>query len=390
MRRILYVTGSRADYGPMRRVLQAIRQETQLDLALLVTSMHLDSAHGETWREVQADGFAIAERIPGRVAGDSLTAMAASVGLYAHGMASFFAQWRPDVVLVLGDRGEMLAAAIAAAYQNMVVAHLCGGSTSGSIDDAVRHAITKFAHYHLPACEEHARRILQMGEESWRVRVVGLPGADLTPDVRLSSAEVKTRLDIPGDAEYVLVIQHAVTSSHADTQAQITETLEALRDTPCIAILANPNDDAGGRVIMKAYEAYAARDPRFRLLPPPRSREVFASIMAHASAIVGNSSCGVAEAMSVGVPVVNIGDRQRGREHLSCMLNVSYERGQIGDAVRRAMRDSAYRAKLVAFRSPLVSRDVERNVVTFLCEADLARAVQPKEFVDLVDHEDHG
>ena len=171
-RKVLYVSGSRADYGPARRVLKAIDRAPDLTLRIVATGMHLDPVHGETWREIAADGFDIAERIDARVPGDTLAAMAASVGRCLCGMSQAMERLRPDVVLVLGDRGEMLAGAMAAAFLNIPVAHLCGGSLSGSIDDSIRHAITKFAHCHLVACEEFRRRVIQMGEDPEMVRVV--------------------------------------------------------------------------------------------------------------------------------------------------------------------------------------------------------------------------
>ena len=337
MRQVLYISGSRADYGPARRVLQAIQADPKLALSILVTGMHLDPVHGETWHEIAADGFTIAECVHGRVTGDSLTAMAASVGLYLYGMSQAIARIRPDIVLVLGDRGEQLAGAMAGAFLNIVVVHLCGGSISGSIDDSVRHAITKFAHYHLPAFEEHARCISQMGEDPATVRVVGLPGGDIRPDVTISRDEICTELGLPPDRPYLLVIQHSVTHSQAEASQQIAETLEAVVALGYPTLLANPNDDAGGRAILAKMREYAERYAYLHILPPQCSRERFASIMAHAGALVGNSSAGIVEAMSVGLPVVNIGDRQRGREYLAYLLNIGYDRAQIRQAVETAL-----------------------------------------------------
>jgi len=175
--------------------------------------------------------------------------MAASVGLYLYGMSFAMTRFKPDIVLVLGDRGEQLAGAMAAAFQNIVVVHLCGGSISGSIDDSIRHAITKFAHYHLPAFEEHARRIIQMGENPETVHVVGLPGGDIRPDVKFSREEICKKYNLPQDKPYILVIQHSVTQTQEYAGQQITETLEALKELDYHVLLANPNDDAGGRII---------------------------------------------------------------------------------------------------------------------------------------------
>lgn len=380
MRHVLYISGSRADYGPARRVLKAIHNDPDLSLSILVTGMHLDPIHGETWREIGADHFTIADKVYGRVSGDSLVGMAGSVGLYLYGMSQTMGRIQPDVVLVLGDRGEQLAGAMAAAFQNIVVVHLCGGSLSGSIDDSIRHAITKFAHYHLPGFEEHGRRIMQMGEEPATVRVVGLPGGNLQPDVTFSRKQICEAYALPLDQPYLLVIQHSVTHSQSEAEMQILETLEAVATVGYPTLLANPNDDAGGRIILAKMQEYAKCYSHLRILPPPRSRERFASVMGHCSALIGNSSCAVVEAMSVNLPVVNIGDRQQGREHLACWLNVGYDRQEIKEAIQSALYDQTYRQRLNNFSKRLAMQNTEQQVCQLLKTLDLNRAYKPKRF----------
>ena len=311
MRKILYVSGTSADFGPARKLLQGLNSDPNIDLEILVTGMHLDPIHGETWKEIEKDGFKIAAKITGRLDGDSLGVMGASVGNYLAGMSLVLEKISPDIVLVLGDRGEALAGAMAAAFQNIVVAHLCGGSLSGSIDDSIRHAITKFAHIHFPAFPAHKKRILQLGEKEENVHVVGLPGADLSSDVSYKSSEIYEKFSIKDDLPYILVVQHPVTSSSDEVEAQITETLEACADSGYPTLLANPNDDAGGRKILSLMKKYAERHEKIQILPPLSSRELFASTMAHAGVMLGNSSSGVVESLSVNLPVVNVGDRQK-------------------------------------------------------------------------------
>ncbi len=383
MKHILYISGSRADYGPARRTLQMIQAEPSLELSILVTGMHLDPAHGETWQEIARDGFTIAAFVHGQLRGDSLAAMAGSIGLYLYTMSQVISTAAPDIVIVLGDRGEQLAGAMAATFQNIVVVHLCGGSLSGSIDDSIRHAITKFAHYHLPASEEHARRIRQMGECSSRIKVVGLPGGNIKPDVVYPRSAICQELDLPEDVPYLLVNQHAVTHSQDKAGEQITQTLEALVSLPYPALLANPNNDSGGHLILAKMHEYAANCPHLRILPPVCSRELFASIMAHAGAMIGNSSSGIAEAMSISLSVINVGDRQRGREHLACLINTDYDREQIKKAVHTALHDPVYRKRLAEFKSPLIRSDTEHLIVDYLNEIDLHAASRPKIFADL-------
>lgn len=380
---ILYISGSRADYGPLRRTLQAIQAEPDLTLSILPTGMHLDPAHGETWREIVRDGFTLTAPVYGHLRGDSLAAMASSAGLYLYGMSQIMASIKPDIVMVLGDRAEQLAGAMAAAFQNIVVLHLCGGSLSGSIDDSIRHAITKFAHYHLPASEEHGRRIRQMGECSSRIKVVGLPGGNIKPDVVYPRSAICQELDLPEDVPYLLVNQHAVTHSQDKAAEQITETLEALALLKYPVLLANPNNDAGGQLILSKMNQYADIHPHVKVLPPVCSRELFASIMAQAGAMIGNSSSGIAEAMSINLPVINVGDRQRGREHLACLINVDYDREQMKEAVHTALYDPVYRKRLAEFKSPLIRSDTEHLIVDYLNEIDLHAASRPKIFADM-------
>lgn len=376
MKKIIYISGTRADYGPARNLLRAIHNSEDLELKILVTGMHLDPTHGETWQEIQADGFEIVDKVYGRVAGDTLAAMSASVGLFTYGISHALDRLRPDIVMVLGDRGEMLAGAMAAAFQNIPVVHLCGGSVSGSIDDSIRHAITKFAHVHCAAFEEHARRIIQMGENPETVHVVGLPGGNLQEDVSYSKQDIYSKYKLPADKPYLLVIQHSVTHTQEQAGKQITETLEAVARLDYPVLLANPNDDAGGREILNVMHEYTGKYSHINILPPPRSRELFASIMAHAGVMIGNSSSGVAEAMSIPVPVINIGDRQHGREHHAYLLNVDYDRTQIKEAINVALTDQDYRNNLQMFNSALINNSTSSLVVEILRKLDtnIARA----------------
>lgn len=380
MKRILYISGTRADYGPARNLLRAINAAEDLDLKILVTGMHLDPTHGETWQEIQADGLEIAEKVYGRVAGDTLAAMSASVGLFMYGISHALERIQPDIVMVLGDRGEMLAGAMAAAFQNFPVVHLCGGSVSGSIDDSIRHAITKFAHLHCVAFEEHAARVIQMGERPETVHVVGLPGGNLCEDVTFNREEICSRYNLHPEKPYLLVVQHSVTHSQEQAGLQIAETLEAVANLGLQVLLANPNDDAGGREILAKMRQYADTYSNLQILPPPRSRELFASIMAHAGALIGNSSSGIVEAMSIPVPVINVGDRQRGREHHACLLNVDYDREQIRKAISVALADSVYRQELQSFSLGLLNRSTSSLVTNLLRGLDPETARVCKHF----------
>jgi GDP/UDP-N,N'-diacetylbacillosamine 2-epimerase (hydrolysing) len=363
LRKILYISGTRADYGPARRLLLDLNNDPDFDLGILVMGMHLDPIHGETWREIEKDGLNIVDKIYGRLSGDSLASMAGSIGLYLFGISVAIEKHTPDIVLVLGDRGEQLAGAMAAAYQNKVVVHLCGGTLSGSIDDTIRHAITKFSHYHFPPFDSAKNRIIQLGENPQNIFQFGLPGGNLSRDVKFSKPEILKMLNFDKTQPYLLVIQHSVTHSQPDVENQIIETLEAFTGKQYNVLLANANDDAGGKIINIKMKEYSDKYSNFRILEPPQSRELFASIMAHAEVLVGNSSSGIVEAMSVKTPVVNIGDRQKGRENLGFLISSNYDRRQISQAIDKALGDEKFTAEFRLF----ISSNFENDTETLIC-----------------------
>jgi GDP/UDP-N,N'-diacetylbacillosamine 2-epimerase (hydrolysing) len=220
-----------------------------------------------------------------------------------------------------------------------------------------------------------------MGENPETVHIAGLPGGDPRPDVLFSKEQICADYGLSPEESYLLVVQHPVTHSVDNVELQILETLEAVTQSGYEALLANPNDDAGGRLILQKMIEFASRNSRLHLLPPVASRERFVSILAYAGALVGNSSQGIVEAMCLGTPVINIGDRQRGREHLACMLSTDYNRDEICRAIDNAFHDSSYLRKLSSFKSPLIA-DTEKIVTTELLQADLRIARHPKLFHD--------
>ena len=286
-------------------------------------------------------------------------------------------------MLLLGDRAEQLSAAVAGAIQNVTIVHLCGGSNSGSIDNSFRHAISKFAHYHFPANEAHAKRLVQMGEAPDTIEIVGLPGGNLSKYITYSGIEIKEMYGLPQAKPYLLVLQHPVTHSHDHAGRQIVETLEAVVEIGLPTLLANPNGDPGGTAMQAVMNEFASEHENLQLLPPPGSREIFASVMGHCTVLVGNSSSAVGEAMSVGLPVVNIGDRQQGREADAEWINVDYERGKIADGIRFALTDREYRGRLEHLAETMAWAAQEERTAGLLAELDLSRGARSKRFFDL-------
>jgi len=330
-RRIGVVTVSRSDYGHLRPVLEALRRAPDLELLLLVAGMHLASEFGLTVRDIEADGFPISARVEMLGGGDTPEAVAAATGRGVAGFGEAFARLRPDVVVVLGDRFEMLAAAVAALPFALPVAHIHGGELSeGAMDNQIRHAITKLAHLHFASAEPHARRIAAMGEEPWRIHTVGAPGLDRVATTEpLSRAALARELGLPEAGPWLLVTFHPVTLEYRDTAAHIDELLAAIEKTDGFIVITYPNADTSGRLIIERIEEFAARHPRRCRLAKSLGERLYLSLLRHADLMIGNSSSGLIEAPSFGLPVVNVGARQRGRLRGANVIDVEPSREDI-------------------------------------------------------------
>jgi len=340
-RRILYITGTRADYGLMVPVLKAIQSHEKLALSLIVTGMHLSEEFGETVREIEGDNLKIDAKVPMLSQEDTGAAMASGVGKCLLGISMAMERIRPTFLLLLGDRGEMLAGAISATYMNIPIAHIHGGEVSGSADNPVRHAITKLAHIHFPATKSSAHRIEEMGEASFRIFLVGSPSLDSIANERGTSIDLlakKYSLDF--DKPLILVIQHPVTTEADSAANQIRVTLKAIVELQHQTIIVYPNADAGGRRMIRMIEQYR-RYPFMRILESI-PRQDFLALMRSASVMVGNSSSGLIEAPSFKLPVVNIGTRQKGRERAGNVIDVGYDRSQIKATIERCLCDQDF------------------------------------------------
>ncbi|MFC2004682.1 UDP-N-acetylglucosamine 2-epimerase [Chloroflexota bacterium] len=353
MKRIAVVTGTRAEYGVLYPVLRAIEAQKGLRLLLVVTGMHLSHEFGYTVGEIEKDGFEINSRVDMVPNSDTLEAMAESVGLGIIGMSQTWEQLKPDIILVLGDRVEPLAAAISGAYMNIPVAHIHGGDSSkGGLDEYARHAITKFAHIHFPATQKSAERIIKMGEDEWRVHIVGSPALDVILNEPLIPREnIVKKFDIDSSKPLILLVQHPVTTEADKATEQMTETLEAVVAIGYPIILLYPNADAGGRRMIKKIKEYEKRYTYIKTIKSLPRRE-YLSLMKTASVLVGNSSSGMIDAPSFGLPVVNIGSRQEGRERGNDVIDVGYNREDIIVAVKKALTDKEFLAEIKRGQNP--------------------------------------
>lgn len=340
-RRICVVTGSRAEYGLLYWVLHDMRADPDVDLQLLVTGMHLSPEFGCTVREIERDGFEVNRRVEMLLSSDTPAGIAKSIGLGVIGLSDAFEQLQPEIVLLLGDRFEILAAAQASLVHTIPVAHIAGGDTTeGAFDESIRHAVTKMAHVHFVTNDLSARRVRQLGEDPSRIHVVGSPGLDhLRRQRLLERAALESALGCPLGRRNLLVTFHPVTLESGNSEQQLEELLAALEALPddVMLWLTKPNADTGGRAIAGRLEAWTASHASRARLYTSLGQLRYLSLMSQADAVVGNSSSGLYEAPSLHVPTVNIGDRQRGRLAADSVLNCAAERNAILAAIERAM-----------------------------------------------------
>lgn len=327
-RSIWYITGTRADYGLMQATLRAIDGHPGLNLGLLVTGMHLDPACGETIREIETDGFRIIGRITAHEPTHSGAAMARGIGRMIGAFTDAMEAGRPDVVLLLGDRGEMLAAAIAAVHLNIPVAHIHGGERSGTVDEPVRHAISKLSHLHLVATEEARERLRRMGERPDAIHVVGAPGlVGLTELAYQDRTELAVEAGLDPKGAIALFVYHPVLQE-AEMSGQVAMAiLDALASFGYQTVALKPNSDGGSEQIRAVLDAHAGH-PAI-IVATHFDRKLFASWMAVADVIIGNSSAGIIEAASFGTPVINVGGRQAMRLRNGNVRDVGSNRTEI-------------------------------------------------------------
>lgn len=335
MRRILYVTGTRADFGLMRSSLLMIHSRPSLELGVLATGMHLDSQYGDTIREVESCGIPIVARVPVQLRSDSGSAMAKAIGMEILGMVEAFERWAPEVVMLLGDRGEMLAGAIAALHLNIPIVHIHGGERSGTVDEPVRHAISKLAHYHFTATASARERLIRMGEREENIFVTGAPGLDGLLDIsRPVRDEMALSYGFDPSRAIALVIFHPVVQHAEFADRQMRTLLDGIRMVEGLqALVLMPNADAGGEAIRAVLS-----DPALGVRVVDHfQRDEFCRWMSVVDVMVGNSSSGIIEAASFHTPVVNVGDRQFGRERSDNVVDVEVEVTAIQCALVQAL-----------------------------------------------------
>ena len=336
-RKICVITGTRAEYGLLRWVMQGIKDEPELRLQIIATGMHLSPEFGLTYREIEKDGFQIDRKVEMLISSDTPVGIAKSMGLGLIGLADALEELHPDLIMVLGDRFEIFAAVAAALVARIPVAHLHGGEkTEGAFDEALRHSITKMSHLHFVAAEEYRRRVIQLGEAPERVFLVGGLGIDNIKRLRLlDRAELEASLNFKLGQKSLLITFHPATLEASTAAKQMTEllaALSALNDTQLIFTL--PNGDTEGRSLIKMLDQFVVVHPNARAYKSLGQLR-YLSCIAQVDGVVGNSSSGLMEVPSFNKGTVNIGDRQRGRLQAASVINCEPTRLGIESALRR-------------------------------------------------------
>lgn len=374
-RKICVVTGTRADYGLLSGLMRRLRDDPAVTLQVVACAMHLSPEFGLTWRQIAADGFTVDARVEMLLSADSPSAITKSVGLGCIGFADAFARLAPDVVVVLGDRFEMLAAAQAAVIGGHVLAHIHGGElTEGMLDDSVRHAISKLAHLHFTAAEDFRRRLIRMGERPETVHTVGAPGLEAIRALPVPSrAELAEELGFDLGETLFVVTYHPVSWSEPPPERCFSELLSALDGFPEARIIITwPNADAGGRAIIPLLEAYAAARPQQVLAVRSLGQHRYVAAVRHAAAVIGNSSSGLIEVPSLGTATVNIGRRQNRRPRAVSVIDCADDAGAIRAAIMRALSPD-FRSSLAAVVNPYDAGPTAERIAAVLT-GDLADA----------------
>lgn len=374
-RKIAVVSEARATYGYIQRLMHLIERSDRLELQLIVTGMHFLKEYGLSLEEILRDGFRPSARVDMYIGGDTPTAWAKSLGVEIQGLAQVFDTIKPDIVVVSGDRAEILAATVTAAYMNIPVAHIQSGDLSGHIDGSARHAITKLAHIHFPACEDSAERVRKMGEEPWRIFTVGAPQLDeVVQGEKLPVEKLSTMFQLDFSQPVLLVIQHPVLTETDAASIQMKETLEAVRETGCQVIVIYPNVDAAGQQIISVIREYEGITTLRAY--PNLERKVFLSLLRVVSLLVGNSSTGILEAPSFQLPAIDIGSRQKGRMRACNVITVpEFNRKDIGAAIDTALHDTGFRSELARCKNPYGDGHSSERICKVLEDVDLRRVL---------------
>lgn len=378
-RKICVVTGTRAEFGLLRWLMQEIEACDALTLQVIATGMHLSPEFGSTYREIEQAGFNIDARVEMLLSADTASAVTKSMGLGLIGYADAYARLAPDMVVLLGDRFEIFAAAAAAMIAGIPIAHLHGGETTeGAFDEAIRHSITKMSHLHFVAAEDYRKRVIQLGEQPERVFLVGGLGIDAIKRTTLMTREaLEASLNFAFGPRNLLITFHPVTlesQSSAHQMSELLKALDGLQDTHLIFTM--PNADTGGRELTAMVDAFVDTHPNARAYSSLGQLR-YLSCMHFVDGVVGNSSSGLAEAPSMGIGTIDIGDRQRGRLRAASVIHCEPGQDQITQALH-TLYSSAFKASLSQVVNPYGTGGASQRIVEVLAAHPLDQLIKKK------------
>ena len=386
MRKICFVTGTRAEYGLLSRLMRIVNDSEHTQLQIIATNMHLSPKYGNTYQEIENDGFAIDYKIPiidENAANDSHS-IVLEMSRALSGFADAYRELQPDMIVVLGDRYEILAAAEAAMIMRIPIAHIHGGEiTEGAYDDAIRHSITKMSHLHFAATEEYRRRIIQLGEQPDRVFYTGAIGVENIKKLQLmSKAEIEKEIGFEIDKKTILVTYHPVTLGNRTAKDDINDFIAALDERKDLRfIFTMPNSDTGGQFITDAITEFVAKNSKrakaFKSLGVIR----YLSVMRQVAAVVGNSSSGLIEAPSFRIPTLNIGERQNGRIAAESVYNCASDKESILNGLNMVLSKD-FRTFASSIQNPYEKENAAEEIFKVICTYPIEQLKQ-KHFYDI-------
>jgi len=380
---ISIVSVARSDAGIYLPILKAIKKSSHLDFKLIVAAMHLSNEFGLTYKYFEEQGFKIDEKIEMTMSSDTPEGIAKSMGLGLISFGQLFGKSKPDMLMLLGDRFEMLAAANAAMPFAIPIIHLHGGeATEGVIDEQIRHSITKMSHMHFVSTKEYYDRVIQLGEQPWRVELSGAPSLDLLNEIKLwSRKKVEERINLSLKLPTILATLHPVTLEYEDTTAHVECFLKALEHLKIQVVFTYPNSDTSGRIIIDKIEEFVEKyNWAYRVTNFGQAG--YFSMLKYAKAMVGNSSSGIIESASFQIPVVNIGDRQRGRVKSFNVIDVDYDKNEIIKAINKAL-SSDFNNSLIGMKNPYGDGNASQKIIDTISNISIDKKLIMKKFYNL-------
>ncbi|MDD3944614.1 MAG: UDP-N-acetylglucosamine 2-epimerase [Bacteroidales bacterium] len=385
MRKICVVTGSRAEYGILRGLLAAIKNDPELILQIIATNQHLSKLQGETYKEIEQDGFTIRYKVymADDKAPDNANSIAKSIGRGVSGFADAFDILRPDLLLILGDRYEMLAVVSTALIYKIPIAHLHGGEiTEGAFDDAIRHAITKMSHLHFTSTEAYRKRVIQLGEQPERVFNVGALGVEnVINNEFMSKEEIEQSLNFQLTDKCFLCTYHPVTLSDISSEEQVFNLLEALDNyNDYHIIFTYSNSDTNSQIIIKRIQEYVDKNPERCMSIPSLGQIRYFSVLKYMKAVIGNSSSGIVEVPSFGIPTLDVGDRQKGRIAPDSVIHCGYSIAEINEGLKKVLE---YKTVLEPIERNLYHKPGTCDAILKILKTYPLRNIVQKHFYDI-------